>query len=294
MNRNIFFVIIAATVLAFAIAFSRYHIERKKHRKRASEALYTLIMDNSILAAIGALLLLVILVIAGFDLDQDDILDVKALVTILFTGVIGLLLMVGRGYAINKLEDSIKLTHDYKGLLSQYRAEKRWYTYRNSISDSDNYGQLSSDEKSSFTKNNNNVKFPVIIDCWLNDMPIDIQDSNEMYKLPEEIKPFEAELFQAHDTSHLYNQLNVKVKDWGVQDHKFVIHSARTTYFKSMVTNRVMDFRMKNEMTVRDILQYGPFVPDIAESALSNHLGFNGFIITSDNKLPLVKRRNTG
>ena len=59
-----------------------------------------------------------------------------------------------------------------------------------------------------------------------------------------------------------------------------------------MVTNRVMDFRMKNEMAVRDILQYGPFVPDISESVLSNHLGFNGFIITSDNKLPLVKRSN--
>lgn len=47
---------------------------------------------------------------------------------------------------------------------------------------------------------------------------------------------------------------------------------------------------MKNEMTVRDILQYGPFIPELGESQLSNHLGFNGFIVTSDDMVPLVKR----
>ncbi len=88
------------TLLVFSIAFSRYHIKRKNTERepvRLSYAYY---------GRFGScynctLLLLVILVIAEFDLNQDDILDVKALVTIFFTGVIGLLLMVEWVYEVH-------------------------------------------------------------------------------------------------------------------------------------------------------------------------------------------------
>lgn len=292
MHAFNFVIIILAVVLAIGVAWLKYHIERKKHRKRSSEALYSLIMDNSLLAAIGALLLLAILVVSGIQMRQEDLIDIKMLVTLLVTGIIGLILIVAREQVINKLEDSIKLSHDYEGLIKKYKAEDGWYKYDNSNADEINYRCLSKEERKDLEKANNVVKFPVIVDCSLENKRIVINDSKTMYELPHSIRPYENELFKAHDTSHLYNQLNVKVTDWKDEGDRLVINTGRTTYFKSMVTNRVMDFRMKNEMTVRDILQYGPFVPSLRESELSNHLGFNGFVITSDNMLPLVKRNS--
>lgn len=43
-------------------------------------------------------------------------------------------------------------------------------------------------------------------------------------------------------------------------------------------------------MTNREFFQYGPFINPISDSKMSNHLGFNGFIITSDGKVPFLKR----
>lgn len=64
----------------------------------------------------------------------------------------------------------------------------------------------------------------------------------------------------------------------------------RTTYFASLITNRAMDYPWSNGLTNRDVYQYGPFIESLAESKMSNHLGFNGFIKSSDGYIPFVKR----
>ena len=43
-------------------------------------------------------------------------------------------------------------------------------------------------------------------------------------------------------------------------------------------------------MTVRERYFYGPFIPKLKHSVLSNHLGCNGFIDTADGYISLVKR----
>lgn len=291
MNKNHLIIIILLLVLAVLLVVVKYHHERKKNRKRREEALYTLIMDNSVLAPIGALIILIILVVSGIHFDQEDIIDIRTIVTIVFTGVLGLIMMVLRQHAINRLEDDIKLSSDYTALIKKYSSEDGWYDYDNSDADWINFNKLTKKERQDLEKDKNIIRFPVIRDTWLIGKRIAIFDSNDMYELPMAINRMEDDLFRAHDTSHLYNQLNIRVSDWKTTEDTFTLYTERTTYFKSMVTNRAMDFRMKNEMTVRDILQYGPFLPTMGESRLSNHLGFNGFIITSDNKLPLVKRK---
>ena len=53
-----------------------------------------------------------------------------------------------------------------------------------------------------------------------------------------------------------------------------------------------MDFPLKNGLSVRDLLELGPFLNDLSASELSNHIGYNGFIISKDGYIPFVKRKN--
>lgn len=95
---------------------------------------------------------------------------------------------------------------------------------------------------------------------------------------------------KSHDTSTVYNQLNIRVDDWVKGDKTFTLKTSRTTYFDSLVTNRSVDYSWKNKLTTRQLYAYGPFAPRLSESVFSNHLGFNGFVESSDEYIPFVKR----
>jgi hypothetical protein len=51
-----------------------------------------------------------------------------------------------------------------------------------------------------------------------------------------------------------------------------------------------MDYEWENGKSNRKIYEPGPFFHKLSESRFSNHLGFNGFIETSDRKIIFVKR----
>ena len=133
--------------------------------------------------------------------------------------------------------------------------------------------------------------FPIIFECDLRDKVIKFADSQNMYEVPDFISQNASQLMQAHSTSTLYNNLNIRVKNWHTAGNVFKIETERTTYYKSLLTNRCMDFELQKNLTVREILEYGPFLSPLSESKLSNHLGFNAFVKTSDNWIPLTLRK---
>ena len=51
-----------------------------------------------------------------------------------------------------------------------------------------------------------------------------------------------------------------------------------------------MDYPFASNRTVREIYEPGPFITELKESKLSNHLGFNGFVELADNKIVFVHR----
>ena len=53
-----------------------------------------------------------------------------------------------------------------------------------------------------------------------------------------------------------------------------------------------MDFELQKNLTVRQVLEYGPYLSPLPESKLSNHLGFNAFVRTKDNYIPLILRKS--
>lgn len=62
----------------------------------------------------------------------------------------------------------------------------------------------------------------------------------------------------------------------------FTITTGRTNYYKSLVTNRAIDYALAEGISVRELLECGPFIHSLKTSSLSNHLGFNGFAESAD------------
>ena len=70
-----------------------------------------------------------------------------------------------------------------------------------------------------------------------------------------------------------------------------MIHASRTTYYNSLVTNRVMDYEFHAGLTIRKIFECGPMIKSLKQSALSNYFDFNGFIESADSEIMLVFRK---
>lgn len=132
--------------------------------------------------------------------------------------------------------------------------------------------------------------FPVENVAIFHNVSLNILDGFAKYSLPKEIEKYRDELLYSHKSSNVYNQLNIRVNDWVLKDNVFTMHTSRTTYFDSLVTNRSMDVKLSNGCTLRELYQYGPFIQSLKDSKLSNHIGFNGFIVSSDGYIPFIKR----
>lgn len=263
-------ILLFITVLVFPLILLAIYVlvdSFVKHQTR-KRSLFVFIKHDGLVFLAAIYVILFVYLIQKKSFSIDTFLDLKVLTTIFTSAIVTWLALFIKPSVINHLEDEMKLTQDYDGLIHKYPREK------------DNW--ISEDKK----------MFPVIKDYDLYGKSIVIHDfPQKVYSLPEEIKEYVSELFVAHDTSHVYNQLNIRVDHWNlVNDSIFELYTSRTTYYNSLVTNRVLDYEMKNEMTVRDILQYGPFVPPLSESRLSNHIGFNGFLISNNKEICLVKR----
>ena len=189
--------------------------------------------------------------------------------SIAITVSIAWVVLVITSHITEYLEDQLKLTENYDQLVQQYN-DNRW---------------LKNEDKA----------FPVIMDADLYGKKWKITDNKEsIFKLPDEIHGYEPELLAAHKKKHNYNRLAIRVYKWGwgsdTSEKVFEIETGRTTYYNSLLTNRAMDYELKNGYTVRDLLSYGPNIPDLDKSKLSNQIGVNGFLLSNDHYICLVLR----
>lgn len=234
-------------------------------KKNAKRWLYRFICNDGIYVSI-----LGVIVITSFCVIQDkmELIDWKFFSSIVFVVIIQLIAGIIKKAIMRKLEDSAKLTEDYKSLAGRYR-----------------------DSLVEFEDGEEVAKLPVKVISFLDGKKIVISDDKgDRYTLPEVVRDNFALLFESHNTSNVYNQLCIRVDDWKSSDGFFEMSTSRTTYFDSLVTNRAVDVKLADGMTIRDLFCFGPFSPELKTSPLSNHLGFNGFVESSDGYIPLVKR----
>ena len=68
------------------------------------------------------------------------------------------------------------------------------------------------------------------------------------------------------------------MKDMSFKNNEIYFQTEWTTYYASLVTNRVADFYISEGISIRELYESGPWMKALCDSQLSNHLGFNGFI----------------
>jgi hypothetical protein len=110
------------------------------------------------------------------------------------------------------------------------------------------------------------------------------------YELPAQIAENADSLMEAHAHSRVYNQQMIRLDKLEERDGKITICYSKTFYYDSLITNRSMDYPWKNQKTVREVYEPGPFISELEDSRLSNHIGFNGFLETADGRIILVRR----
>lgn len=200
--------------------------------------------------------------------EVKDVIELSAFSAVVLESLLRGITAFIRKLASNKAEDISKLTTEYSNLVKTYHSSK-----------------------SQMILGAENTLFPVIMESWLYDKTICIKDKPDYeYRLPEMVVRYYDQLFSAHDTSNIYNNVNIRVNEWKTNGECFIICTGRTSYYNSLVTNRAMDFEIEKGITVRQLYECGPFVHPIANSVLSNHIGFNGFVESSDGYLAFVYR----
>jgi len=141
-------------------------------------------------------------------------------------------------------------------------------------------------------------RYPINM-LWVKDDPeqkieYKIEDHpNDFYKLPTQIDKHFADIINsAHKISNTYNQINIRLNDFDFEPNTntITLNTERTMYYDLLVTNRAMDIIWDNGFSVRNLYEPGPFLSDLKDSRLANHIGYNGIVETSDGMIVMVYR----
>ena len=200
-----------------------------------------------------------------------NLIDVKILLSLILLFVSDSIAKVINCFIQNYLEDYVKQTNDYEYIIKKY-----------SLTDKVKFKQL----------DGKYVELPYSVLCKKNqEMSIEIFDNNEKYyQLPSQISKNSSSIMKVHKGSIIYNNINIRLDDIHCDNNVIKLYTSRTYYYDSLLTNRAIDVVLHDNMTIREIYEPGPYFNKLSLSKMSNHLGFNGIIITSDNMILLVKR----
>lgn len=251
---------------------------------------YFLVEHNGIVWAYALFFLFIIVSqMVNAQVHLGEIIELQTLFTFSVTFLLNFGVLKMNKYFKALIEDDMKLTNNYDLLVKRYNGEAL-LNYENEIKTPNSalYEKIHHGQQIKTTQ----TRFPILVEC--NNLPhyeIQIADSTEQFQLDDEIKEHYTELWNAHDSSNIYNQLNVRVDEWELGAQSFIIHTSRTTYYDSLVTNRAMDYKWSNGLNIRDKYQYGPFFKRLSQSPLSNHLGFNGLVESKDGFIPFILRK---
>ena len=245
-----------------------------KFEPKAISFLLRITNENFLHIALAAMVVLPLIVVTLLKKGEvKNFFDLSFFSTILIEAMLVGIVSSLHIKLLNHTEDPQKLTKDYSKLVEIYSSEDRFIWKRNT----DGVDII-----------------PVILEQWIYDKKLEIRDLPHFrYTLPSEIIVFYQDLFNAHLTSKIFNNTNIRVNNWYFDNNEkiFTIKTGRTTYFSSLVTNRAMDYPIRSGISVRELFECGPFVHPLNCSVLSNHLGFNGFVVSADNEVMFVLRK---
>lgn len=118
-------------------------------------------------------------------------------------------------------------------------------------------------------------------------------DKNKDGEIPSFIIKNSSNILNAHKHSKKTNNVTIRLRDIDMEDNTLVLHTERSNYIRMLLTNRCMDYALDNGMTIRELYEYDRFVTPLDKSKLSNQIGINGMVLTTDGYLLVEKRDNS-
>jgi len=116
-----------------------------------------------------------------------------------------------------------------------------------------------------------------------------VDQPEKRFELDELIQGYYDHLFSAHSNSAKQNFDTIRLDRYDPATRTF--HLSRSTYFNHLVTNRAVDFKLFQDISLRTIYEYGPRLTPLEQSKMSNHVGINALVFLSDGHLLIPQRR---
>ena len=124
----------------------------------------------------------------------------------------------------------------------------------------------------------------------LGDTEVTLKDSTDKFELPRFVRDNALALMEAHKGSSVSNGATIRLNDVEFVGNKLTLKTGRSQYFDMLVTNRCMDYKLNDLVSVRDVYESGSAVSPLNESQLGNQIGINGLIFSNDGYLLVEKR----
>lgn len=172
---------------------------------------------------------------------------------------------------VGLLEDLLKINYDTQQLLRTYHGNQN---YRKQLHSGNTVVEFAYAD----VLTNEGYRFSVV------DAP------HKYFELDEFIQGSYAQIFSAHSNSAKRNFDTIRLDRFDSESKTFYL--SRSTYFNHLVTNRAVDFRLFEDVSLRTVFEYGPQLSPLEDSKMSNHIGINALVFLSDGRL-LIPRRET-
>ena len=206
-------------------------------------------------------------------------------ISIFLAGFVSLLVAKTAIKVMQELEESAKLDDDRHKIICKYRGHKKppMPENRNYFSKDgavmNLYTVASKHGKVKTPKNNARDKYSPEykarrneIDEYMNgrlnlpavnvfaniagDTRVSFRDSNKFYTLPSFVTENALALLGAHGGSEIRNNVTVRLNDLDYADGMLVLDTMRTKYFDMLVTNRCMDYKIGDAVTLRELYEF--------------------------------------
>ena len=260
----------------------------KKHVPRPQSLLKNNEFIYCVICLLGILIILIVQYFFDSHIEEYIKLDMLTSVVVAFF-LTSLASFITRIF-VSKSEDVTKLTDDYNHLVKMYESNTEMLLCRNAVDSYIQKGRKTSCKRIKSDLPGDAYKIPVGDVVQLRGRSVTIfDDPTDKYCAPPFCRKHYCQLLGAHDASKIYNQTTLRVKKVEEVGNQVRISFGRSTYFDALVSNRAIDFKIGG-LCVRDLYAHGPFLSSLSDSKLSNHMGFNGMVETSDGKFIFVKR----
>ena len=118
-----------------------------------------------------------------------------------------------------------------------------------------------------------------------------VDDPDKMFELDDFVMGNFERLYSAHSNSAKINGITIRLDRFEAEENLCTLYLSRSTYFNHLLTNRAIDFAIFDDVTLRDVYEFGPKITPFEHSKMSNHVGINGLVFLSDGNLIVPRRK---